>query len=244
MTLLLRAFYEAYGNGMTDEASRYAKWEIAKCLWHIPTIGATPDMSALKIKSNVASDDECCEFAAIMTYGNADRNSENQYGRYARNYILFQKKIKDFQENYPIYFQIMPDRILKDCCILSIETDGQSTALRIFSTMNNRGRPLSDSDIFKAKLYMHYARASRGIKDTTVEELRDFYGRDDEQFSLLVKDYSQTFEGLRVLAVFWKDIAMLDSTRFSETVRKSLFVLHYVPNNMWTFLVSVYLRHF
>ena len=170
----------------------------------------------------------------------------------------------------------MPDRILKNCCILPIETDGQDTALRIFSTMNDRGRPLSDSDIFKAKLYkafsehgqrelfiqqwrefeetcrescniddvfmryMHYARASRGIKDTTVEGLRDFYGRDDEQISLLVKDYSQTFEGLRILADFWKDVAALDSIRFSEAVRKCLFVLHYVPNNMWTFLVSVY----
>ena len=88
--------------------------------------------------------------------------------------------------------------------------------------------------------YMHYVRASNGIKDTTVEGLRDFYGRDDEKFSPLVKDYSQTFGGLRVLADFWKDVAALDSTRFSEPVRKGLFVLHYVPNNMWTFLVSVY----
>lgn len=190
--------------------------------------------------------------------------------------MLFQEKIREFQENYPSYFQLMPDRILKNCCILPIETDGQDTALRIFSTMNDRGRPLSDSDIFKAKLYkaysehgqrelfirqwrdfeeicgkssqieaifmryMHYARASKGIKDTTVEGLRDFYGRDDEKFSPLKRDYAQTFEGLMVLADFWKDVAALESTRFSERVRKSLFILHYLPNNVWTFLVSVY----
>ena len=50
----------------------------------------------------------------------------------------------------------------------------------------------------------------------------------------------QELRHLIMLADFWKDVAALESTRFSERVRKSLFVLHYVPNNVWTFLVSVY----
>lgn len=274
LTLLLRAFYEAYGNDMTDEASHYAKWEISKCLWHIPSINGKPDISKLKITSEVVSKDEWDEFIRIMKDGKADKVSKE--GKYSQNYRLFQKKIKEFQEKYPNYFKFMPERILANCCILPIETDGQNTALRIFSTMNDRGRPLSDSDIFKAKLYkaysdhqqkdifiqqwrefeetcgercgvddifmryMHYLRVSKGIKDTTVEGLRDFYSRNDNKFSPIVKDFIKTFEDLRLLADFWKDVAALDSTRFSERVRKSLFVLRYVPNNMWTFMVSVY----
>jgi len=37
--------------------------------------------------------------------------------------------------------------------VLPIKADNQDTALTIFSTLNDRGLPLSDADIFKAKIY-------------------------------------------------------------------------------------------
>jgi hypothetical protein len=37
--------------------------------------------------------------------------------------------------------------------VLPIKADSQETALTIFSTLNDRGLPLSDADIFKAKIY-------------------------------------------------------------------------------------------
>jgi uncharacterized protein with ParB-like and HNH nuclease domain len=43
--------------------------------------------------------------------------------------------------------------ILNKCIVLPIECDNEDTALTIFSTLNDRGLPLSDSDIFKAKMY-------------------------------------------------------------------------------------------
>ena len=49
---------------------------------------------------------------------------------------------------------------------------------------------------------MHYVRASKGVKDTTVEGLRDFYGKDDNRFSLLNRDYDRTFDDLIVLDDF------------------------------------------
>jgi len=39
--------------------------------------------------------------------------------------------------------------------------------LRIFSTLNDRGKPLSDADIFKAQLYKYYS--SLGKKDEFIE---------------------------------------------------------------------------
>jgi hypothetical protein len=39
---------------------------------------------------------------------------------------------------------------------LPIEAESQDTALRIFSTLNDRGLPLSDADIFKAQFYQFY----------------------------------------------------------------------------------------
>lgn len=41
--------------------------------------------------------------------------------------------------------------------LLPIEAESQDTALRIFSTLNDRGRPLSDTDIFKAQFYNFYS---------------------------------------------------------------------------------------
>ncbi len=280
LTLLLRAFYQAYGDNMTDEDSHDAKRDIAKCLWKTQSIGHQLDMSDLKIYSEVANEKDNNEFLHIMIEGEADKN---QYkGRYAENYRLFQRKIKEFQENFPKYFHLMPERILANCSMLPIEAEGQDTALRIFATLNDRGKPLSDSDILKAKLYkvysdnqqkdffisrwrtfesscktifvpgrsnplddmftryMFYAKASQGSIDTSVEGLRDFYTRDDKKYSPLKRDYTKTFDNLLILADFWRDVTLQERERFSEKILKSLYVLHYMPNNFWTFLVSVY----
>lgn len=51
----------------------------------------------------------------------------------------------------------LPARILNNCILLPIEADNQNTALRIFSTLNDRGLPLSDADIFKAQFYKYYS---------------------------------------------------------------------------------------
>ena len=45
--------------------------------------------------------------------------------------------------------------VLNKAILLPIRADNQDTALTIFSTLNDRGLPLSDADIFKAKIYNH-----------------------------------------------------------------------------------------
>ena len=44
---------------------------------------------------------------------------------------------------------------------MPIEAESQDTALRIFSTLNDRGKPLSDTDIFKAQFYKFYSDQGR-----------------------------------------------------------------------------------
>lgn len=53
----------------------------------------------------------------------------------------------------------MINNILNKAIVLPIKADSQDTALTIFSTLNDRGLPLSDADIFKEKIY-------NNIKDT------------------------------------------------------------------------------
>ena len=60
---------------------------------------------------------------------------------------------------------------MNNCILLPIEAESQDTALRIFSTLNDRGMPLSDSDIFKAQFYKYYSDI--GKKDLFIKQWKD-----------------------------------------------------------------------
>src|SRR5699024_7155726 len=100
--------------------------------------------------------------------------------RYSQNFRYFQKKIDEFLNEYPGYFPYMPNRIMKNCILLPIEAESQDTALRIFSTLNDRGLPLSDSDIFKAQFYKMYS--SNNKKDQFIEKWRELEAICSEMF--------------------------------------------------------------
>ena len=158
LMLLLRAFHISFGN-MQDENSKKIKELIESCIWKTDEFGnANKDL--LKIDSEVATDNDKVEFLEILNTGNAPSKMKSKY---AENYRYFQKKIDDFLHEYPSYFSYLPARILNNCILLPIEADNQNTALRIFSTLNDRGLPLSDADIFKAQFYKYYS--DKGEKD-------------------------------------------------------------------------------
>ena len=156
--LLLRAFYAKFSH-MQDKASVSTRQNIEKCLWKTDEFGE-PDMNQLKIDSEVASDNDKGEFLNILRTGNVDKKAKSAY---ACNFRFFQDCISDFLSKYPTYFAYLPTRIMNNCILLPIEAESQDTALRIFSTLNDRGKPLSDSDIFKAQFYKFFS--ALGQKD-------------------------------------------------------------------------------
>lgn len=162
LMLLLRAFYSKFGH-MQDKASIATKQNIEKCLWKTDEFGE-PDMNALKIDSEVATDKDKEEFLDILRTGDASRG---QKSRYAENYRFFQESIQKFLDRFPTYFAYLPTRIMNNCILLPIEAESQDTALRIFSTLNDRGKPLSDADIFKAQFYKFYSNL--GKKDEFIK---------------------------------------------------------------------------
>lgn len=166
LMLLLRAFYEKFGH-MQDKASVATKQNIEKCIWKTDEFGE-PDMSALKIDSEVATDKDKDEFLEILKTGVV---KPGQKSRYAANYRFIQNCIDDFLAKYPTYFAYLPTRIMNNCILLPIEAESQDTALRIFSTLNDRGMPLSDSDIFKAQFYKYYSDI--GKKDLFIKQWKD-----------------------------------------------------------------------
>lgn len=151
LMLLLRAFYERFGS-MNDPKSVSTRESLGRCIWKTDEFG-NPDKDRLKIDSRVVSDEERGEFLEILRNGH--RRPEMR-SRYAKNYGFFENAIDDFLNEFPGYFPYLPIRIMSNCIVLPIEADSQDTALRIFSTLNDRGLPLSDSDIFKSQLYNYY----------------------------------------------------------------------------------------
>jgi len=163
LMLLLRAFYSKFSH-MQDKASVSTRENIEKCLWKTDEFGE-PDMSLLKIDSEVANDNHKEEFLNILRKGDAPKSMTSTY---AENYRFFQGCIDDFLSKYPTYFAYLPTRIMNNCILLPIEAESQDTALRIFSTLNDRGKPLSDADIFKAQFYKHFTKL--GKKDEFIKE--------------------------------------------------------------------------
>ena len=144
LLLLLRAFYQAFG-----EMKNRVRDRIAECIWRMDK-DDNPDFYTCKITSEIATEDNNAEFKKIIFTGESTLEDKSNY---AENYRFFQKKIDEFKFFTPDNFSIFPKRILNNCILLPIETNSQSTALRIFTTLNDRGMPLSDSDIFKAQFY-------------------------------------------------------------------------------------------
>ena len=165
LMLFLRAFYDKFAN-MQDKSSISIRELIEKCIWKTDTFGAT-DKSSLKIDSQVASDNDKEEFLMILRNGEGILNCKSKY---LTNYQFFKSKINTFLNDYPGYFPYLPARLLNNCILLPIEAESQDTALRIFSTLNNRGLPLSDADIFKAQFYKFYSK--KGEKENFINDWR------------------------------------------------------------------------
>ncbi|SDB49925.1 DUF262 domain-containing protein [Butyrivibrio sp. INlla16] len=176
LMLMLRAFYSKFGN-MKDTNSISTSDDIAKCIWKTDEFG-NPDKNKLKIDSEVSSDDDKEEFLSILKSG---ETVAEQKSRYAKTYRFFQDKINEFLQTFPTYFAYLPTRILNNCILLPIEAESQDTALRIFSTLNDRGKPLSDTDIFKAQFYKFYS--DMGRKDEFIQRWKDLETKCEDIFA-------------------------------------------------------------
>lgn len=158
LMLLLRAFYTKFLN-MMDKNSTSIRNSIAKCIWKSDEFDNLIE-DRLKIDSQVSTDEDKDEFMAILRTGTVPNGYKS---RYAKVFRFFQDRIDEFIGKYPAYCAYLPARIMYNCILLPIEAETQDTALRIFSTLNDRGLPLSDSDIFKAQFYKYYS--GKGQKD-------------------------------------------------------------------------------
>ncbi len=154
--LLLRAFCSKF-EYMQDEDSVTMHADLETCIWKTGALNKV-DKTKLKIDSEVASDDDKEEFLSILSTGEV---KASQTSKYAKTFKFFKAQIQDMVNKYPSYVALFVWRILNNVILLPIEAESQNTALRIFSTLNDRGLPLSDADIFKSQFYKYFSGLGR-----------------------------------------------------------------------------------
>ena len=152
LLLLLRAFYSKLEKcEIVDDNITGLKNQIAPCIWDVnPISGRVTDTNLIHIESRVATESDNDVFHAILRTGQAKLNATDLY---SKNYHYFFSKCEEYAKTNPMHWQQFCVTILKNCIILPIDCEKLDTALTIFSTLNDRGMPLSDSDIFKAQIY-------------------------------------------------------------------------------------------
>ena len=156
LCLLLRALYTKIEKmDHTKERSNFIS-QIEPALWETDELSGEADKSKTLLESRVFESEYNNILDHILSTGIADEGAKDNY---TRNYLLLQNLIDDYAKDEPLTFYHMINNILNKAIVLPIKADSQDTALTIFSTLNDRGLPLSDADIFKAKIY-------NNIKDT------------------------------------------------------------------------------
>ena len=175
--LMLRAFYQAFENIQCKNKENILA-SIGQCIWKTDEF-RNIDKTSVKLNSEVASDEDVAEFKKILATGEATPGDKSNY---AENYRYFKEAIDEFKKDYPENFSYLPMRILNNCILLPIEADGQNTALRIFTTLNDRGMPLSDADIFKAQFYKIFSREGKQSKEKFVRRWKDLNELCDKNF--------------------------------------------------------------
>lgn len=162
--LLLRSLYfklENMNSHNHDEqdAINGLKTQIAPCIWDTDEFsGKVTNKNKIHIQSLVATSHDNQTLHSILETGIADPEAKDAY---SKNYLFFQKKNNEYAMDHPLQWKNLCLTILRKCILLPIECEDLDMALTIFSTLNDRGLPLADSDIFKAQIYSTLSNIER-----------------------------------------------------------------------------------
>lgn len=151
--LLLRAIYTKLVATPVSERTAEANNFIGKiepAIWRTNKLTGTVDYKNILLTSRVVNNDGNEILRSILETGYANENAKDNY---SKNYRHFQELFDKHSTENPLMVYQFIYALLNQAILLPITADTQDTALTIFSTLNDRGLPLSDADIFKAKIY-------------------------------------------------------------------------------------------
>lgn len=167
--LLLRAIYTKLveADVKTDQANNFIN-KIEPVIWRVNKLtGKVTNHADILFTSHVINDEGNEVLKNILETGKADPKAKDNY---SKNYILFQELLNKHSAENPLMMYDFIYALLSQAIMLPITADSRDTALDIFSTLNNRGLPLSDADIFKAKIY---SNLEGDAKNTFIQDWKE-----------------------------------------------------------------------
>lgn len=204
--LLLRAIYTKLKDveKETEEAKNFIN-KIEPTIWRANKLTGKVDYSNILLVSKVISDRENKVLKEILKTGKISPEAQDNY---SRNYSQFLELFETHSAENPLMIYQFIYALLNQVIILPITADNQDTALTIFSTLNDRGLPLSDADIFKAKIYNNLDSEEKEKFIEEWKELEESTSRTSESIQQLFyyymfylraleNDKSSTTPGLR-----------------------------------------------
>lgn len=233
--LLLRAIYTKLV--ATPESERTAEannfiGKIEPTIWRTDKLTGTVDFKNILLTSRVVNNEGNEILRAILESGKTDENAKDNY---SRNYRYFQKLFDRHSTENPLMIYQFIYAVLNQAILLPITADTQDTALTIFSTLNDRGLPLSDADIFKAKIYNQLEVEAKKVfierwKDLDEqatdanESIQQLFYYNMFYYRALDQDTNTTTPGVR---------KYYSANKFERLYKKELLETLFVILNLW-----------
>ena len=157
--LLLRAIFAKLESNATKtlEVTNFIS-KIKPALWKEDPLTGAEDRNNILLKSEVISNSGNEILRNILEKGVTEADATDHYSINYNKFIeLYTKKSGDD----PMQIYNFIHCVLNYTIMLQIYADDQETALTIFNTLNDRGLPLSDADIFKSHIYKQLAEPQK-----------------------------------------------------------------------------------
>lgn len=208
--LLLRAIYTKLNEPeiKTPEAQHFIK-EIAPTIWKTNQLNGEIYYNEILIESKVVNNEGNEILKQILETGVADEKAKDNY---SINYLKLKELYEQASQYNPMLIYNFILSILENAILLPITADSQETALTIFSTLNDRGLPLSDADIFKAQIYKNLD------KSKTAEFIKTWQNLEEDS-----KNASESIQSLFYYYMFYLRAKENDSDTTTPGVRKFFF---------------------
>ena len=205
--LLLRAIYTSLQRipDKSKEAKNFIS-QIEPTLWRTDKLTGEVNFADILLKSKVLNNEGNEILKKILATGVTDPKAKDNY---SKNYIKLQTLFAEASKTNPLMIYEFIYVVLNKAIILPITADTQDTALTIFSTLNDRGLPLSDADIFKAKIYNHLSS----------DEKTEFINKWKELDELAV-DVGESIQQLFYYYMFYLRAVEKDNNTTTPGIRK------------------------
>ncbi len=157
--LLFRAIYEEISTNAILQNFARAR-DIERIIWKTDNVdGNIISRDQLLIDTEAISDNSKNIFVSIISEGKAEDKLRDSY---SVNYRTIQELIrKELLIDEGNFFKNFVVRLLDATYVLPIESTTFDATLEIFERINDRGRQLTETDIFKSKIYVELDAENR-----------------------------------------------------------------------------------